>query len=138
MTSVECGSAAGVDGPTMYLMAGAAMPTHLESQYGNSKWLEQHGASAGSFVHMTPSAFMTNAAWDACALKLAQGIRNMPVIRDHPEMVVVLHLDGFKAHVMTYAAQLIFREHNIMVVKILPRTLPSILNHRTDPMNPIR
>ena len=60
---------------------------------------------------------MTNDAWDALALKLSKGIRQMAVIRDHPALWVVLHLDGFKSHVMTHKAQQIFRDNKILVVK---------------------
>jgi hypothetical protein len=117
ITGVECGSAAGVDGPSMYLLAGAAMPAHFKNLYGRSNWLMQMGAPRNSFCVMTPTAFMTNEAWDQSAERLAKGIRDMPVIRDHPSFWVVLHLDGFKAHVMTYAAQQVFWEHKILVVK---------------------
>jgi hypothetical protein len=127
ITSLECGSAAGVDGPTIYLIAGVAIPTALSKQHGNSKWLELNGASKGSFVQMTPTAFMTNDTWDAGALRLTRGIRNMPVIRDYPDMVVVLHLDGYKSHVMTYIAHLIFREHRILVVNF------TFSSHPTNP-----
>jgi hypothetical protein len=48
---------------------------------------------------------------------VAKGIRAMPVICNHPNFWVVLHLDGFKAHVMTHAAQATFRRHQILVVK---------------------
>jgi hypothetical protein len=134
ITSVECGSAAGVDGPTMYLMAGTAIPANLEKQHGSTAWLERSGASAGSFVQMTPSAFMTHEAWDAAALRLAKGIRNMPVIRDHPLMWVLLHLDGYKSHVMTFLANLIFRDHCIMVV-IAHITLATLSSKMIDSPN---
>jgi hypothetical protein len=109
ITTVECGNAAGNDGPSMYLMAGEQMPGHFEELYGSSSFLRTSGAPRNSFVVMTPSAFMTNKAWDGAAEKLAKGIRAMPVIVDYPEFWLVLHLDGYKSHVMTYPAQAIFR-----------------------------
>ena len=117
ITGVECGSAAGDDGPTIYLAEGKELPKYFEKQFGNSKWLESKGAPPNSFVTMTGGAYMTHEAWDLSAPKLAQGIRNMPVIRDHPEFWVILHLDGFKSHVMTYEAQQILYDHKILVVK---------------------
>jgi hypothetical protein len=117
ITTVECGNAAGNDGPSMYLMAGEQMPGHFEELYGSSSFLRTSGAPRNSFVVMTPSAFMTNKAWDGAAEKLAKGIRAMPVIVDYPEFWLVLHLDGYKSHVMTYPAQAIFRRYRILVVK---------------------
>jgi hypothetical protein len=117
ITAVECGNAAGEDGPSIYLMAGAEMPSVFKKQYGCSKWLHRSGAPPNSFVVMTPNAFMTNAAWDGAAERLATGMRALPSIKDHPTLWLVLHLDGFKSHVMTYEAQAIFRKHRILVVK---------------------
>lgn len=117
ITVVECGSAAGNDGPSMYLLEGQTIPPNLSKQFGSSKWLKRHGAPANSFVVMTPSAFMTNAAWDGCAERLAQAIRAMPFFRDNPWAWGLLFLDGFKSHVMTYAAQDIFRRYKLIVVK---------------------
>lgn len=117
VTVVECGNSAGTDGPSVYLPTGQQIPEYLRSQFGNSMWLRQSGAPPDSFVQMTPSGFMTNHAWDEMAEKLAKGIRNMVVIRDHPELWAVLHLDGFKSHVMTYEAQQTFRRYKILVVK---------------------
>lgn len=117
ITVVECGNAAGVDGPTKYLLAGEQIPRYLNSQFGSSKWLERHGAPPNSFVVMTPNAYMTNEAWDENAEKLAQGIRKMPVIKEYSNFWVILFLDGYKAHVMTYKAQAIFRNYKMLVVK---------------------
>jgi uncharacterized membrane protein YgcG len=117
ITGVECGNAAGVDGPSMYLYKGVGLPVYLENSLGNSGWLKRHGAPANSFCVPTPNAFMTNDTWDAVVERLALGIRAMPVIVDHPLFWVVLHLDGFKSHVMTEAGQKILYGHRILVVK---------------------
>jgi hypothetical protein len=119
ITSVECGNAAGNDGPSVYLMTGEKMPkyVYLENQFGSTKWLQDNGAPPGSFVHMTPNAYMTNEAWDEIADRMSRRIREMTVIRDHPEFWIVLHFDGFKSHCMTYAAQEIFAAHKIICVK---------------------
>ena len=117
ITGIECGTPAGNDGPSIYLMAGVDMQHHLKPLYGSSKALQKQGAPANSFVLMTPNAFLTNEAWDTAAEPLAKGIRAMPVIRDHPDFWVVLLLDGYAAHVMTFIAQLIFLNYKILVVK---------------------
>jgi hypothetical protein len=117
ITMVHTGSAAGDTGPAMYLMKGEKLPPEFENQFGSQKWLKGKGAPSGSFVVMTPNAFMTNDAWNGSAKQLAAGIRAMDVIRDHPEWWVVLHLDGFKSHVMTYEAQQTFHDAKILIVK---------------------
>jgi hypothetical protein len=70
-----------------------------------------------SFVQMTPTAFMTNEAFDEIAEPLAKGIRAMPVIKHYPDFWVVLHFDGCKSHIMTHHAQKMFYNHNIICVK---------------------
>lgn len=117
ITAVECGNAAGDDGPSVYLLEGKEIPASIKGLYGNSKYLQRCGAPANSFVVMTPSAFMTNEAWDDMAEALGKGIREVAIVRDHPEWWVVLHLDGYKSHVMTLKAQQILREHRILVMK---------------------
>jgi hypothetical protein len=47
---------------------------------------------------MTPSAFMSDAAWLEIAEQRAKGIRAMPVIQDHPEWWVLDILDGYGSH----------------------------------------
>ena len=83
ITVVECGNAAGCDGPSMYLMQGQ-IPGNLKGLFGNSSWLEKSGAPPRSFVVPTPTAYMTDDAWDAAAEPLASGIRGMSVIKDYP------------------------------------------------------
>jgi hypothetical protein len=117
ITVVHTGSAAGASGPAMYLMKGKTIPEDNRDQFGSAEWMEGKGAPPNSFVVMTPNAFMTHDAWDESAELLAKGIRAMPVIRDHPTWWVILHLVGFKSHVMTYEAQKIFAEYRILVVK---------------------
>ena len=114
---MDCGTAAGTEGPSIYLMAGEDIPRALMGQFDSSAGLTKHGAPENSFVVMTPNAFTTDRAWDESAGKLANGIRMLPVVRDHPTWWFILHLDGFKSHVMTYAAQQVFYDHRILVIK---------------------
>jgi hypothetical protein len=101
ITSVHLGFAGGGIGGSMYLMQGAAMPAYMNETFANSTWLEQCGAPRNSFCVMTEGAYMTNEVWDRVATRLAANIRDMVEIRDHPTWWVVLHLDGYKSHVMT-------------------------------------
>lgn len=101
ITTVHTGFASGAICSSMYLMTGAEIPPSLEPLFGSSTWLEAQGAPPGSFCVMTETAFMTDKIWDKAAPLLASNIRSMPAVKDHPNWWVVLHLDGFKSHVMT-------------------------------------
>ena len=48
---------------------------------------------------------------------LWQGIREVPVVRDHKDWWCVWSLDRFGYHVNFYIAQNIFREHRILIFK---------------------
>ena len=65
---------------------------------------------------MTPSAFMTDEAWRTMAAEMCQGIREMPVINDHPNLWCMLSLDGFGSHLCPKALQ-IFADYFILVIK---------------------
>lgn len=117
ITSVDCGNAAGDEAPSMFLMTGQQIPPHLKETFGSSKYLHEKGAPPGSFVCMTPTAFMTNEAWDYVTPRLITGIRDLPVVRDHPEWYVLLFFDGFKSHMLTTAAQQAFANARILTLK---------------------
>jgi hypothetical protein len=116
ITGVKTGTAAGEKAPHVYLLQGVE-GDKPKSPYDKSKWLEANGAPPGSRVIMTPSAYMTNTVWDQVALIVAKGLRNLPVVRDNPDWWIILYLDGFESHTNTAAAQAIFTEHKIFVVK---------------------
>ena len=58
--------------------------------------------------------YMTDDAFDFMSTHLARGIREMPVIRDHPDWHVLLTGDGFHAHKYTIAAQRTLLEAKIL------------------------
>jgi hypothetical protein len=60
---------------------------------------------------------MIDKAWEKVVPALALGIRQMPVIRDHPNWWVCTTLDGFGSHVSVHSALKIFHDHKIMIVK---------------------
>ena len=67
---------------------------------------------------MTENAYLSNTKFDdEIVERLCIGIRDMPVIREHPNWWVELYVDGFSAHTETEKAQLVFREYKILVVK---------------------
>ena len=65
---------------------------------------------------MTPTAYMTDAAWLNMTKKMCEGIRAMPVIKDHEDWWCLMSLDGFGSH-LTPAALEIFARYNILVIK---------------------
>lgn len=73
ITIVRVGNAAGNAGPQIYLAKGKSLP------HKQLKQIEKLGATKGSKIIMTPSAYMTDEAWANAAPSIAEGIRKMPV-----------------------------------------------------------
>lgn len=65
---------------------------------------------------MTPSAYMTDEAWEKICVKLCKGIRSMPKIKDSPAWWCLLSLDGFGSHLNEKALQ-VFADYKILVIK---------------------
>lgn len=114
ITTVRIGSAAGIDGPRVYLAKGKTI--EHRSMINSEIFCENYGAPAGSCVQMTPSAYMTDEAWRSCVPIICKGIRQMEGIRDHPDWWVVFSLDGYGSHLDSEALQA-FSEHKILVIK---------------------
>jgi hypothetical protein len=74
ITIVRIGSAAGCEGPQIFLAAGKTMEVKALNN------LELLGAPKYSKIIMTPTAYMTDEAWAEAAPLLAKGIRSMKVI----------------------------------------------------------
>ena len=66
---------------------------------------------------MTPNAYMTDEAWAQIVPNLCESIRDMDVIRDHPQWWVLLTLDGFGSHVNVDEALKIFADSKILIAK---------------------
>ena len=66
---------------------------------------------------MTPTAYMTDNVYATIPPELADGIRNMPYICDHPNWWVVVSLDGFGSHVNVHKAQEAFFTRKILILK---------------------
>jgi len=104
-TRLATGSAAGVKGPSWYILA------HQYS-YITKKWLEENGAPPGSICCHNPAAYMTDDLFDEHVEEYCKGIRNMdPVIRDNPNWRLELHLDGFHSKVNTPRGQQVMRKY---------------------------
>lgn len=78
--------------------------------------VKDHGAPAGSKVIATPNAYMTDEVWNGMAESFAEGLRQLPVIRDYPELWMALTLDGYGSHLQPEALK-VFAKHKILIVK---------------------
>jgi ribosomal protein L12E/L44/L45/RPP1/RPP2 len=112
ITIVRCASVSGNTGPTNFLLEGAKPKPGF-----TSAWLQRHGAAEGSSIVMTPSAFMTDSAWEEMSLERAKGIRAMPVIKKHPDFWVLEILDGFSSHHSSPKVLQIYYDHKILQAK---------------------
>ena len=75
-----------------------------------------HKAPIGSFVEMTPNAYMTNEVWMKIVPHLCDGIRAMEGITNHPDWWIVLSLDGFGSHLVGKSLEE-FSKCKILVIK---------------------
>jgi len=73
-------------------------------------------APIGSFVEMTPNAYMTNEVWMKIIPHLCDGIRAMEGITNHPDWWIVLSLDGFGNHLVGKSLEE-FSKRKILVIK---------------------
>lgn len=116
-TAFRHGSAAGVKGPTVYILPGDTAAGAKKSAVLN-EFVAKQGSPPGSFVLHNPAAYMTDELWDSNIEKIAQGIRAMdPLIEFNPHWWVEYHLDGFGSHVNTLVGQRILASYKIAVVQ---------------------
>ena len=102
-------NSAGDVGPCYFLMTGKKP----RAGYTDA-WLLSEGAPPGSRIIMTPSGYLTDEAWDELSAALAEGVRSMPVIKDHPEWTALSTFDGYHAHKATLKAQMEFLRRKLM------------------------
>jgi hypothetical protein len=115
ITSVRVGFASGDEGPYIFLAKGQEIQrASLKGDLSKSSVVD---APVGSCVVMSPNAYMTDEVYLKLVTPLCHGIRQMPVIKDHPDWWVILSMDGFGSHVNVHEAQEIFTEHKIFVIK---------------------
>ncbi len=114
ITIVRIGSAAGTEGPRIFLAKGKSLKTH--PSLTPDKFTKNYKSPPGSHVVMTPSAYMTDEAWIEMSERVALGIRCMPKIKDHGDWWCLLSVDGFGSHLKTEALQT-FAKHRILVIK---------------------
>ena len=86
-------------------------------------FLVQNGAAPFSSIVMTPSAFLTDEAWQKIVPKLIKGIRYQVRIAAASfgirsevaaKLLITLTFDGFKSHVKNLAELVVFADNNIL------------------------
>ena len=111
-TVYRVGSSAGATGPTAFLPPGKQLRIGYDDRF-----LVRFGAPKGSTIAMTPTGYMTEEAWLEIAPKIAEGIRQMPVVCDRRDWWVIKVIDGFGPHCSSARAMEIYYEQKILLVK---------------------
>jgi hypothetical protein len=112
ITIICTGNAAGTSGPWNFLATGKKM------EWGALRQLpESHGAPPGFKAVMPPTAYLTDESWAALVPTLCKGIRDMAVVRDHPNWWICLTLDGYSSPITVTEALIEFHKHKIFIVK---------------------
>jgi hypothetical protein len=114
VTIVCIGSASGKTGPWIFLLKGKK---ELEKNHPlRNLECNVPGVPAGSKVVMTPNSYMVDKALIKLTPFIANGICNMAVIKDHPDWMVCMTLNGFGSHLVPEALQP-FTDAKMEVVK---------------------
>ena len=113
VTTVRVGSAAGVDGPRVYLAKIERLKQTTMKMFGRGEH-DHHPSPEGTFIEMTLNAYMTDQAWKYITPKLYKGMSKMKGVWDG--LWMVLSMDGFGSHLEGSALQ-IFADNLIIVVK---------------------
>ena len=91
ITIYFCGLASGVDGPRFYLVKSEK----IDIQTFKGKFAKKHKAPPRSKVIPALNAYMTDKVWNELAPEFAKVLCDIPLIKDYPELWVVLTLDGY-------------------------------------------
>ncbi len=111
--NVRIGSAAGTEGPCIFLAKGKSLKTHPSFKPDN--FTKSYKSPPGSHIVMTPSVYVTDMAWIEMAERVALGIQCMPKIEDHGDWWCLLSVDGFGSHLKTDALET-FGNHRILLI----------------------
>ena len=110
ITSLRIGLASGAQGPFTFLAKGVRVDRKSIST------LLKEQCPKGSQVIMSPSAYMTDDTWLKLVPGFAKGIRELEVVKDHPDWWLTLTCDGFSSHTIDTANE-IFAQHKIAIIK---------------------
>lgn len=98
-------------GPTIFFLGGKSRHHHF-----TDKWLMDNGAAIGSTVAMTPTAFITEEAWEEPTPHIVKGLFNAdPILAANTQWWMLVMFDGFGPHT-SYLKSMQYRANN----KIIP------------------
>jgi hypothetical protein len=83
-----------------------------------------HKTPPGSYVKMTPNAYMTNEVWLDIAPSLCKGIRLMKGICDHPNWWVVFSYDVYGSHLQNNALEVFAADKNFVMKESITSIQP--------------
>ena len=113
ITMYRTGNIAGTTGPTVFLLEGK----HRRVGY-TDKWLMDNGAAAGSTIVMTPTAFMTEQAWEAMTPSVIKGLRSASsIVNANPQWWVLEVFDGFGPHTSSLSSMQMRFDNKILSLK---------------------
>ena len=112
ISSFRAGSLPGADGPHIYMTKGVK----VDMENLRVDFAKKHNAPLRLGVYATPNAYLNDKTWRKMSPAFCKGICMMPVVRDYPDLCIVMTLDGFASH-LDSVALLIFSKHNILLVK---------------------
>ena len=112
ITIARCGLASGANSPRFYLVK--VKKIDLKKFKGN--FSTKHGAPPGSKFIPTPDSYMTDKVWNEMAPDFAKGLRDMPDVKNYPDIWMTITLDGFVSHLECDALK-VFADHKILIVK---------------------
>ena len=82
------------------------------------KFLLYHGAAAGSTIVMTPTAFMTEQAWETMTPSVIKGLRSASyTVNVNPQWWVLEVFDGFGPHTSSLSSMQMRFDNKIMSLK---------------------
>jgi len=110
IASLRIGLASGAQRPFPFLAKG------VQTDRKSIANLLKERCPKGSQVVMSASACVPDDASLKLVPMFAKGIRQMEVIKDHPDWWMTLTCDGFSSHTID-AANVVFSEHKIQIVK---------------------
>jgi len=110
IASLRAGMASGIQGPFAFLAKGT------QSDRPSLKNTLKTQCPSGSAIVMSPAACMTNEVHPELVPGFCKGVRDMPVVRDHPDWWLTLTCDGFGSHLLD-ETQTMFSQCKIKMTK---------------------
>ena len=120
VTQIRSGFPANKSGPTFWCAEGK-----IKNPVFTDEYLVRNGAAPFSTVIMTPSAFLTDEAWQQIVPRLIKGLRaqvreaasNFGISgEDADKLLIGLSFDGFKSHLKNLDELVLFADNNILTV----------------------